>query len=183
MNFLTVSSKVLSVAVLALLSGSAFGYDSTSTFTATADVRAALTVDCASNVRFGNIVYRAANTAAIVTVAATAAGAVSSNDASVIPVGGSGSAACTIAGETSDGTPNDSTAALSGAGGTWTSPTLAGVLLDDGAAHTLSSSLTLSKTAAIGDETIYVGGALSIPTALAFPGTYTSSAVTLTVTD
>ncbi|MEO8673741.1 MAG: hypothetical protein ABI411_20725 [Tahibacter sp.] len=183
MNLHTMSFKVLSVSVVALLSGSAFGYDSTSSFDATADVQAALTVDCTSDVRFGKIIYRAANTAAIVTVAATAAGAASSNDASVIPVGGNGSAACTIANEGSDGTPSDATAALSGAGGTWTSPTLAGVLLDDGAAHTLSSSLTLSKTAAIGNETVYIGGALSIPTALAFAGVYTSSAVTLTVTD
>jgi hypothetical protein len=183
MKILNVSSKMLCAAVLVSLSGAGFAYDSTSTFNATADVQPALTVDCASNLRFGKIVYRASNTAAIVTVAANAGGAVSSNDASVIPVSGSGSAACTVANEDSDGSASDATAALSGAGGTWTAPTLAGVLLDDGAAHTLSAGLTLSKTAAVGNETIYIGGALSIPTALAFPGVYTSAAVTLTVTD
>jgi len=183
MKISSVSINALCVATLAVLSSASFAYDSSATFTASADVQPALTVDCSSNLRFGKIIYRAANTAAIVTVAATAAGAISSNDASVIPAGGSGSAACTIVNEGSDGTASDATAALSGAGGAWTAPTLAGVLLSDGAANTLSSGLTLSKTAAIGNETIYVGGALSIPTALAFPGVYTSSAVTLTVTD
>jgi hypothetical protein len=178
-------SKILSIAVLASLSSASFAYDTSATFTATADVEPALTVTCDSNLRFGNIVYRAANTAAIVTVAATAGGAISSNDASVIPLSGSGSAACTIANESTDGTANDATAALSASGGTWTiaTKTLSGVLLSDGAAHTLSAGLTLSKVAAVGDETVYVGGALSIPTALAFPGNYASGDVTLTVTD
>lgn len=183
MKMFNVSSKVICAAVLASLSGAGFSYDSTATFNATADVQAALTVDCTSNVRFGKIIYRAANSAAVVTVAANAGGAASSSDASVIPVSGNGSAACTIANEGGDGNASDATAALSGASGTWTSPTLSGVQLDDGATHTLSADLTLSKAAAIGDETIYVGGALSIPVALAFPGVYTSSAVTLTVTD
>lgn len=177
------TSQLLGLVVLAVLSSTGQAYDSSATFNATADVQPALTVECTSDVRFGKIVYRAANTAAIVSVEATAGGATSSNHASVIPLSGSGSAACTIANETSDGDAGDATAALSAAGATWTSPTLAGVVLTEVGTNTLSAGLTLSKTAAIGNETVYVGGDLSIPTALAFPGVYTSGAVTLTVTD
>lgn len=183
MNINNTPTKLIVFAVLAGLCSAGFAIDSTGSFTASADLQPALTVDCTTNLRFGKIVYRAANTAAIVTVEATAAGAISSSDASVIPLNSSGSAACTIANEGSDGTAADATAALSSGGATWTSPTLAGVLLSDGSSNTLSAGLTLSKAAAIGDETVYVGGALSVPTALAFPGVYTSDPVTLTVTD
>jgi hypothetical protein len=177
------STRVLATAMLCSFAGIASAYDTTGTFNASAEVNAAVTVDCTTDLRFGNIVYRAANTAAVVTVAATAGGAISSNDASVIPISGSGSAACTVANEAGEGVSGDATAALSAAGATWTTPTLADVVLTDSGVNTLSADLTLSKTTAIGNETIYVGGALSIPTALAFPGVYTSGVVTLTITD
>jgi hypothetical protein len=167
---------VLGAGSLAAMSVSAMA--DTADFTVTATTQAALSVTCADNLRFGTIGVEPTNAAATITVAASSgATATSSDNAAAYPEGVSGPAACTVSAETGA----DATASLAGTDGTFAGTTLSGLTLSDGT-NSLSADVTLSKAAAIGNETIYIGGALTIPAAHILYGAYTQT-VTLTVTD
>jgi len=168
---------VLGAGSLAAMSVSAMA--DTADFTVTATTQAALLVTCADNLRFGIIGVEPINAEATITVAASSgATASSSNLAAVYPEGTSGPAACTVTNEEG----GDATASLAGTGGTFAGTTLSGLTLNDGASGTLDADVELSKATAIGNETFYIGGVLTIPASHTTYGTYTET-VTLTVTD
>lgn len=153
--------------------------EDTSTFTASATTQAAIAVDCTAQLNFGSIAVKPSNVQAIITLSA-ADGSISSNATSTVDVvAGHQRAECTVTGE--NGT--DAQAALALADATWSSPNLSNVVLTGPDAQTLTATLTLSKVSAIGNEKLYVGGALTIPANHTGFGVYTSSPITLTVTD
>lgn len=166
------------VAALAV-TGSAFAETANDTFNVTATTEAAIAVSC-TDLQFGTLSVRAGNPQTTVTVAASSGATASSGDSSVVAGGTSGNGACTI---TNEGGA-DATAALSGGGGTFTGTTLSGASLSDGAAtpNTLGVAIELSKASAITNETVYVGGTLTIPASHTTHGAY-SETITLTVTD
>jgi hypothetical protein len=167
---------VLGAGSLAAMSVSAMA--DTADFTVTATTQAALSVTCADNLRFGTIGVEPTNAEATITVAASSgATASSSNLAAVYPEGTSGPAACTVTSEEG----GDATASLAGTDGTFAGTTLSGLTLASGA-NTLTADVELSKATAIGNETFYIGGVLTIPASHTNYGTYTET-VTLTVTD
>lgn len=160
-----------------VLGGSALA--ATGTFTVTGTTMAALSVSCGTNLRFGTIAVEPTNALATITVNASAgATATSSSIGNAYAAGGSGPGACTIANETGA----DATASLSAATGVFAGTTLSGVSLSDGALGTLLADVTLSKATGIGNETIYIGGALTIPALHTSFGNYTGT-ITITVTD
>lgn len=152
----------------------------TATFSSTATTQAALSVTCGTNMRFGTIAVEPSNAAATITVsAASGATATSSSTADAYPAASdSGPGECTVTNETG----SDATASLSAATGTFSGTTLSGMSLSDGATNTLSADITLNKATAIANETLFVGGVLSIPAGHTAFATYTGT-VTITVTD
>lgn len=163
----------------AVLCGSALA--DTGTFTASGTTQAALTVACGVNMRFGTIAVEPSNAAATITVnAAAGSTATSSSTADAYPAAAdSGPGECSVTNETGA----NATASLSAATGTFAGTTLSGVSLGDGVTtNTLSADVTLSKVTGIGNETLYVGGALTIPATHTAFATY-SETITITVTD
>jgi hypothetical protein len=156
--------------------GSAFA--GSDTFTVTATTEAALTVTCGADLAFGVAAVEPSNAAATITVAASSGATASSSDASVHALGTSHPAACTVANETGGA----ATASLAGSTGTFSGTTLTGDTLTDVGLDTLSADLNVNKATAIGNETLYIGGVLSIPSAHTAFEAY-SDTITLTVTD
>ena len=169
--FATAAIAALSVA------GNALAEDASDTFNVTATTEAAIAVSC-TNLQFGTLAVRAENVQTTVTVAASDGATASSGDSSVVAGGTSGNGACTVTNEGG----GDADAVLSGGGGTFNGTTLSSVLLGDGASNTLSADIELSKASTITNETIYVGGTLTVPASHTTHGTY-SETITLTVTD
>jgi hypothetical protein len=167
---------VIGAGSLAAMSVSAMA--DTATFDVTATTQAALSVTCGADLRFGIIGVEPSNAEATITVAASSgATASSSNNAAAYPEGASGPAACTVTNEEG----GDATASLSADTGTFSNTTLTGLLLVSGTDN-LSANVELSKATAIGNETFYIGGTLTIPATHTAFGAYTQT-VTLTVTD
>jgi hypothetical protein len=152
----------------------------TATFDATATTQAALSVTCGTNLRFGTIAVEPSNAQATITVAAsTGAEATSSSTPDAYPAASdSGPGECAVTNETG----SDATASLSAATGTFAGTTLSGVSLSDGGVDTLSADIELSKASAITNETLFIGGTLTIPAAHTAFATYTGT-ITITVTD
>jgi hypothetical protein len=139
----------------------------------------AITFGCSQNLSFGTIYVAPSNALAVVTL--TSGGSLSSNHASVVVTGGA-VAECTIAGLQS---PDTAILFLSGSGTSATGGR-SGVILSDGALHTLTANILAGGSGfAVGggrinmqNGTFPVFGTLTIPASHVDYGTYT---VTMTL--
>lgn len=182
-----IKRNVALLAAMGLMAGSGAVWAAATaadTFTATATLTAAVTVTCAaSSLNFGTVSRVAGYTGAEkITIAAESGFAVTAGAG--LATNGASGVSCTIADETG----NNATAELSALNASWSSLTLSGVVLDgagDGSGKSLSADLTLSKASAIAtDDILYIGGELTVKNSTEAPNaTYTSGAITLTVTE
>lgn len=162
---------------LMLSAGHALAADATDTFSATATLEQGLSVDCAgANVDFGSIAVPSGYAGGDTVTVAAATGEVATTSGNLVVTGGA-VLTCSVTGAT------NASAALSDGVSTFTTDTLAGVVLTDSISNdTMSADITLSKVGTIGAEDLYIGGALTVPAGNAF-GTYTSDPITLTVSE
>ncbi|MFW6028420.1 MAG: DUF4402 domain-containing protein [bacterium] len=166
----------LAAAGFGLLPGIALA--GSASFTVSATTQPAVSVTCTDDLQFGMISVEPDNTEGSITVDATSSATATGSDADVYPAtSDSGPAECTITG-TSD---SDATAQLSATSTTETGATLSDVKLMNGDS-TLSALVELGKSGGIGDETLYIGGTLTIPAGHVDWGTYTET-ITVTVTE
>lgn len=167
-------------AAIAIAPAPAFG-QATDTFTASITLQTGLSVNC-TNLNFGTIT-RIGSYAGGQTVTLPSSSDQTTVGTGLAQAGSPTRAACVVTGETG----SNATAALSGASGTWNNvDTLQGVVLSRtvGGTETLTADLQLSKVTGIGNETIHVGGSLTIPVIGTAPdAAYTSADVTVTVTE
>lgn len=170
-------SAIFLASGLTLSAGHALAVDATDTFTATATLQEGLSVDCAGgNVDFGTIAVPSGYAGGDTVTVAAATTATASTTGNLVVSGGS-VLTCGVTGATS------AAAALSNGVATFTTDTLANVVLTDSvSSNTMSADITLSKTGTIGAENLFIGGALTVPSGNAF-GTYTSDPITLTVSE
>jgi hypothetical protein len=142
------------------------------------ETQESLVADCGGDLDFGTI-WRRSGYAGNATVAVAAAAGARAEPSGGLVVSGGSSVACRV-----DGVLGTLTATLSGGGASDAfetgSSTLPGVrLLRQGGGALLANVTVTSR-----DGTFYIGGVLSIAGAEAAPdGTYTSDAITITVTD
>lgn len=168
---------VVGAGSLAAMSASAMA--DTANFDATATTQAALSVTCGENLRFGIIGVEPNNAEATITVDATSTATATSSDTSAVyPEGTSGAADCTVTNEEG----GDATASLSAATGTFSDSTLADVELTGSGTPVLMADINIDKVSGITNETLYIGGVLTIPTGHTDHETYDET-ITLTVTD
>jgi hypothetical protein len=147
-------------------------------FTVSVTTQPKVSVSCSEDLRFGTISVAPDNGEGTITVDAASNAVATGSSLDVYPAGSdSGAAACTISNATGSG----ATAQLSAAGSGVSGATLSDIRLVNGDSS-LSASIQLGKSSGIGNETVYVGGTLTIPADHMNWGSY-SQTITLTVTE
>jgi hypothetical protein len=193
------NTKILGLAGLPALafmmatSGPAFAASGQDTFTVTTTLATGLQVDCGNSLSFGQITRGAGYAGTgTVTIPAASGGAASTTDPQLILDGNGIALTCAVSGLANPGAATVASYVLSGGGAATPGSTLTGVVLTgaDGV-QTLSANLTSAYASGGTDSgagTVYVGGTLTMKPAGAAANqakaqTYTSTAVTLTVTE
>ena len=142
-------------------------------------------IRCGASLDVGTIVARPGNASAIVVVSDQAGAIAASSNTSVSTRGGS-PVACSIG--SGGALLGDATAALSSTNARWTidretaDGMLTGVVVRNGKSA-LVADVTLSKTTGLGDETLFIGGALHVPANFKATGSYASAPIVLTITE
>lgn len=147
-------------------------------FTVSATTQPAVAVSCSENLRFGTISVEPNNSEGTITVAASSSGSATGSNSDVYPSASeSGPASCTV----TNSSGSDAGAQLSAASTGVSGAALSDVRLTDGN-NSLSADIALSKASGIGNETLYIGGTLTIPAGHVNWGTY-SETITVTITE
>lgn len=163
-------------AACTLLSGVAMA--GSASFTVSATTQPAISVSCSEDLRFGTVSVEPNNGQGTITVEATSSATATGSGSEVYPASSdSGPAACTI----TNSSDADATAQLSATSTSTSGAALSDIRLTDGD-RSLSADIVLGKSSGIGDETVYIGGTLTIPADHADWGSY-SETITLTVTE
>ena len=147
-------------------------------FSVSATTQPAVSVRCSEDLQFGTVAVVPDNSEGTVTIDATSSATAIGSDSDVYPTtSDSGPAACTITGSSD----SNATAQLSATSTSTSGADLSDIRLYDGDSS-LSADIVLGKSSGIGDETVYIGGTLTIPANHVDWGTY-SETITLTITE
>jgi spore coat protein U-like protein len=147
-------------------------------FTVSATTQPAISVSCSEDLNFGTVSVEPNNNEGTITVDANSSATASGSNSDVYPATSeSGPAACTI----TNSSDSDATAQLSATSTSTSGAELSDIRLTDGD-NSLSADIMLGKASGIGNETVYIGGILTIPADHVDWGTY-SETITLTVTE
>lgn len=163
-------------AACALLPGVAMA--GSASFTVSVTTQPAISVSCSQDLSFGTVSVEPDNSEGTITVDATGSATATGSSSDVYPARSeSGPAACTI----TNSSDSDATAQLSATSTSTSGAELSDIRLADGP-NAVSADIVLGKSSGIGNETVYIGGTLTIPADHVDWGTY-SETITLTVTE
>lgn len=149
------------------------------TFVASVTVTDALAISC-TDLNFGEAIRPGGYTGGASIRLSATDGTVTA-EPGILHGGGASRAACTVSGVQG----GDATIAMSATGATWNGTNLGVVGFHKaGQANFMGGSLIPSKASAIGNETIYIGGNVSIQSPAGWDaGVYSSDPITVTLTD